>query len=389
MPPRGVVEFALENQALVGGVGPGGLDNDRRGQTERAHFIRLQNGAPETVVAGASAGDGVVEGLVHGAQPGLGPPDGSAVGGVVALLFVLEDEEGAVGARGALDGPEVLDGQGGFSVVVFVLDVQSGRGGVYDDEAGVVELGGFQHAGLPFVHQGHVEEVEVGGEEVNGRAAQAMPDPLVVFDEVGAGVFFVEVADGEGRGGEEIEEGEPRGHAVGQVVAEEGFAHTGFACEGDHGALGQHVLDKPGGCGVFVGEEVREGLTGHRGRVWDESWGSQGGTGMQMEGPGFQRGTPSERAFQAIAACAAAHFYEGLCAECADAFAAEAVRAEREAWEETVPEEWIEVGAARREELRARTTASGEEGKMLCSVCGEMVDPEGHRWECSPKAPRP
>lgn len=36
-----------------------------------------------------------------------------------------------------------------------------------------------------------------------------------------------------------------------------------------------------------------------------------------------------------------------------------------------------------------RSDNMSEPEKMLCSACGQMVDPEGHRWECHPVEPTP
>ena len=105
-------------------------------------------------------------------------------------------------------------------------------------------------------------EVEIQVQGLGVRAPEAVPDALVVFDEIRAGVFFVKVEDGEGGGGE-AQEGDPRGDAVGQVVGEDGFAHSGLAGQGDHGPLGEHAVDEPWGLSGGQGEDIRDRFAGH------------------------------------------------------------------------------------------------------------------------------
>ena len=59
--------------------------------------------------------------------------------------------------------------------------------------------------------------------------------------------------------------------------------------------------------------------------------------------PEEQAARPSDKAFALIAACASAHFYDGLCAECVDAALRTARQEEREAALEYIAEHGVPV----------------------------------------------
>ena len=246
-----------EKEPFGGGVGPGGVNLDALAHGEGAKLVGDEACLAGAVVTAAGPwGDDMVEHLIEGPKPGLGTADGALGVFLVGKLFLmLEDQEGRLVGE-ELELAQRADDADGFRVVVFVLDVEGWRGGVDDDQAGLVVDDGLAHGGFPAAGQGVVFEPQHGVQVGGVGATVPSPGPLVVAEEVGFAVFFIEVKD-TGGDGDVAEEWGTHGEGIGQHVAESALARACFPGENDHRPAGQHVADDPAGLNGSPREDRR------------------------------------------------------------------------------------------------------------------------------------
>ena len=83
-------DSGVKNQALRRGLTPLRFDAQTRPQSEGAQLIGFELGPAQTVLSPSSTTrDDVVEGLVNGAEPRLGPTNRTAVRRIIALFLVF------------------------------------------------------------------------------------------------------------------------------------------------------------------------------------------------------------------------------------------------------------------------------------------------------------
>ena len=102
-------------------------------QAEGTGLVGCKDRPTEPV--GAPALEGMVHDDIDPTDPCLCATDRAAVGDVVAGLLMFKDDDCGFSVRGLLDLSKSMDGTTRFGVVVLILNAESRRRGVHDDQS--------------------------------------------------------------------------------------------------------------------------------------------------------------------------------------------------------------------------------------------------------------